>query len=146
MVAIGFQNFPDILKFVTLLSVQMIIYLILWDIIKLQMIQLLSNFPLQVITLDDCYRTEMFQKKLNSLAIHPKIPPFWQNKSLRYNQNLKKCKSNNFSHLFQSYICSNSIHRYATSVKSNSGHNSISRKSGIYATKITTTTVSFVCT
>ena len=68
----------------------MIIYLILWDIIKLQMIQLLSNFPLQVITLDDCYRTEMFQKKLNSLVIHPKIPPFWQNKSLRYNQNLKK--------------------------------------------------------
>ena len=54
------------------------------------MIQLLSNFPLQVITLDDCYRTEMFQKKLNSLVIHPKIPPFWQNKSLRYNQNLKK--------------------------------------------------------
>ena len=54
--------------------------------------------------------------------------------------------------LFQSCICSNSIHRYATSVNPTPGTTetrtvlSISRKSGIYATKITTTSVSFVCT
>ena len=53
----------------------MMIYLILRYILKLQKdkIQLLSNFPLQVVTLDDGYAAEMFRKQLNSLALHPKF-------------------------------------------------------------------------
>ena len=75
VVAIGFQNFHDIWKFDTLLYQQMMIYLILRHILKLQKdkIQLLSNFPLQVVTLDDGYAAEMFRKQLNSLALHPKF-------------------------------------------------------------------------
>ena len=34
-----------------------------------------NYFPLQVVTLDDCYTAEMFLKQLNSLAIPPNS--FW---------------------------------------------------------------------
>ena len=46
------------------------------------MIQLLSNFPLRVVTLDDCYIAEMFWKQLHSLAMHPKISLFRREKKL----------------------------------------------------------------
>ena len=89
---------------------------------KLQMIQLLSNFPLLVVKLDDCYIAEIFRKELNSLAMHPKIPLFRSDKSLKYNHNLKESAKQQFFAPFQSYICSNNVHRYATSVKSNYRH------------------------
>ena len=54
------------------------------------MIQLLSNFPLRVLTLDDYYIAKMFQKQLNSLAMHPKISLFRREKSLKYNHDLKE--------------------------------------------------------
>ena len=54
------------------------------------MIQLLSNFPLRVVMLDECYIAKMFRKQLNSLAMHPKTSPFWHEKSLKYNHNLKE--------------------------------------------------------
>ena len=54
------------------------------------MIQLLSNFSLLVVTLDNCYIAEMFRKQLNSLAMHPKIPLFQREKSLKYNYILKE--------------------------------------------------------
>ena len=54
------------------------------------MIQLLSNFPLLLVTLEDCYIAEMFQKQLNSLAMHLKISLFRREKSLKYNHNLKE--------------------------------------------------------
>ena len=57
---------------------------------KLQMIQLLSNFPLQVVTLNDCYIADMFRTQLNSLVMHPKISLFRREKNLQYNHNLKE--------------------------------------------------------
>ena len=56
----------------------------------LQMIQLLSNFPLRVVTLNDCYVAEMFPKQLNSLAMPTKISLVRREKSLKYNVNLKE--------------------------------------------------------
>ena len=50
---------------------------------------IISNFPLRVVTWDDCYIAEMFGKQLNYLAIHPKISFFRLEKSLKYNHNLK---------------------------------------------------------
>ena len=48
---------------------------------KQQMIRLLSNFPLRVVTLDDCNIAEMFRKQLNPLVMHPKIPLLRRDKS-----------------------------------------------------------------
>ena len=64
----------------------------------------------------------MFRKQLNSLAMHPKISLFRREKSLKYNYNLKKKAKKKFFEPFQSYISSNRVLRYATSVKSNSRH------------------------
>ena len=55
----------------------------------------------------------MLWKQLNSLAMHPKIS---------FNRNMKESAKKQCFAPFQSYICSNSIHRYATSVKYNSWH------------------------
>ena len=57
---------------------------------KLQMIQLLSNFSLREVTLDDYYIGEMLRKQLNLLAMHPKILLFRRGKSLKYDHNLKE--------------------------------------------------------
>ena len=91
------------------------------------MIKLFSNFPLRVVTLDDCYIAEMFRKQLNSLAMHPKISLFRREKSLKCNHNLKESAKTTI-------LCTFSV-LYMQS-----------RKLGMYATKITTTTVSFVRT
>ena len=54
------------------------------------MVQLLSNIPLRVVTLDNCYIAKMFWKQLNSLAMHSKNSLFQREKNLKYNHNLKK--------------------------------------------------------
>ena len=55
----------------------------------------------------------MLWKQLNSLAMHPKIS---------FNRNMKESAKKQCFAPFQSYMCSNSIHRYATSVKYSSWH------------------------
>ena len=64
------------------------------------MIQLLSNFPLQVVTLDGCYIAEMFRKQLNYLAMHSKISIFRRDKSLKCNHNLKESANTTILYTF----------------------------------------------
>ena len=146
VVAIGFQNFHDTENLIPC-YINRWWYIWFCDIYwNYKKIQLLSNFPLRVVTLDDGYAAEMFRKQLNSLALHPKfhfsdVIKFW---SITW----KRVQKKQFFAPFQSYICSNSIHRYATSVKSNPRHDGDShiainfRTSDMYVTKITTTSVS----
>ena len=63
-----------------------------------------------------------FSERTEFFSHASKIPLFRSDKSLKYNHNLKESAKQQFFAPFQSYICSNNVHRYATSVKSNYRH------------------------
>ena len=86
------------------------------------MVQLLSNFALRMVTLDDCHIAEMFRKQLNLLAMHPIISLFRREKNLKYNHNLNESAKTTILCTFPVLYMQHGIRRYATSAKSNSRH------------------------